>query len=133
MSYLVDTNILIFLCKEKSKTLEEKFRSHRPEDFLVSSVTIAELLYGVNKSQRKEQNLQAILKILSPFKVIDFDSRDAWTYGEIRADLERKGTPIGGNDLMIAAQAKRRNLIIITNNTKEYHRVTGLKVQDWTK
>ena len=133
MRYLIDTNILIFLCNSKSKVLEHKFKTHQPEDFYVSSITVAELIYGVNKSLHRDRNLQAIIKILSPFKIIDFDSSDGWEYGEIRAELEGKGMIIGGNDIMIAAQAKRRKLIVITNNTKEYKRVQGLQVEDWTE
>lgn len=132
MRYLIDTNILIFLCNSKSEPLEHKFKMHRPEEFLVSSITVGELIYGVNKSRHRDRNLQGILKILSPFKIIDFDSSDGWEYGEIRAELEKKGTIIGGNDIMIAAQAKRRGLIVITNNVKEYKRVYGLQVEDWT-
>lgn len=133
MKYLVDTNILIFLCNTKSKKLETKFKKHRPEEFFVSSITVGELIYGVNKSQQKRKNLEAIIKILSSFEVIDFDSRDAWEYGEIRADLESKGKSIGGNDIMIAAQAKQRGLIMITSNAREHKRVGGIKVEDWTK
>jgi tRNA(fMet)-specific endonuclease VapC len=133
VKYLIDTNILIFLCNLKSKLLERRFKRHRPEEFLVSSITVGELIYGVNKSQHRDRNLQAILKILSPFKIIDFDSSDGWEYGEIRADLEERGAIIGGNDIMLAAQAKRRGLIVITNNTGEYARVNGLQVEDWTE
>lgn len=132
MNYLVDTNILIFLCNSKSKSLEHKFKTHRPEEFGISSITVGELIYGVNKSQQRDRNLQAILKILSPFIIIDFDSSDGWEYGEIRAALEKKGRSVGGNDIMIAAQARRRGLTMITNNTKEYKRVDGLHVEDWT-
>lgn len=133
MKYLIDTNILIFLCNSKSKSLENAFKKHDPQEFYVSSITVGELIYGVNKNQHRERNLQAILKILSPFRIIDFDSKDGWKYGEIRAELEKKGTIIGGNDLMIAAQASRRNLVVITNNIKEYKRVQGLQVENWTK
>jgi tRNA(fMet)-specific endonuclease VapC len=133
VKYLVDTNILIYLCNSKSKLLENKFKTHLPDEFAVSSITIGELIYGVNKSQKRDRNLQAILKIVSPFRILDFDSSDAWQYGEIRAELEKEGMCIGGNDIMIAAQAKRRGLIVITNNTKEYKRVVGLKIEDWTK
>ena len=133
MKYLVDTNILIFLCNSKSKKLEQRFKKHIPDEFLVSSITVGELIYGAYKSQQKSKNLEAILKILSPFMVIDFDSKDAWEYGEIRAGLEVKDKAIGGNDLIIAAQARRRGLTVITNNTREYKRVTGLKVEDWIK
>jgi tRNA(fMet)-specific endonuclease VapC len=131
VSYLVDTNILIHLCNAKSVKLEKRFCRHRPEEFLVSAITVAELIYGVNKSQRRQENLQAILKILSPFTVLDFDSSDGWEYGDIRADLERRGKVIGGNDMLIAAQARRRKLIVITNNTNEYLRIPGLNVEDW--
>ena len=132
MSYLVDTNILIFLCNSKSEKLEKRFTMHEPEDFYISSITVAELLYSVNKSQRKEKNLEAILKILAPFSVIDFDSGDAWEYAKIRAELESIGMVIGGNDLLIAAQSRRRELALITNNTKEFCRVRGLVVEDWS-
>jgi tRNA(fMet)-specific endonuclease VapC len=133
VKYLIDTNILIFLCNSRSKSLELKFTTHHPDDFAVSSITVGELIYGVNKSRLRDRNLQAILKILSPFKIIDFNSSDGWEYGEIRADLEKKGTIIGGNDIMIAVQARRRGLTVITNNTGEYKRVEGLTVEDWTK
>jgi tRNA(fMet)-specific endonuclease VapC len=113
--------------------LEDKFKTHSPEDFSVSSITVGELIYGVNKSRHRDRNLQAILKILSPFKIIDFDSSDGWEYGEIRTELEKKGAIIGGNDIMISAQARRRGLIVITNNTKEYRRVLRLQIEDWTK
>ena len=133
MKYLVDTTILIYLCNSKSKPLENKFKTHRPDEFAVSAITVGELIYGVNKSQQRDRNLQAILKIVSPFRILDFDSSDSWQYGEIRAELEKKGMIIGGNDIMIAAQARRRGLIVITNNIKEYKRVPSLKIEDWTK
>ena len=132
MKYIVDTNILIYLCNSKSAKLEKKFKKRDPDHFGVSSITIGELIYGVNKSQRKEKNLEAILKILSPFKVIDFNSLDGWEYGDIRAELEQKGHIIGGNDMLIAAQARKRNLTVITNNMREFKWVPKLKVVDWS-
>lgn len=133
MTYLVDTNIIIFLCNSKSAKLEAKFKAFLPEEFSVSSITVAELIYGVFKSMRQKQNLEAVIKILSPFTVLDFDSRDAWEYGRIRAELEAKGQIIGCNDLLIAAQASRRGYIVVTNNTSEYSRIQGLRVEDWTE
>jgi tRNA(fMet)-specific endonuclease VapC len=133
MKYLVDTNILIFLCNSRSKKLEERFKKHDPDEFLISSITVGELIYGAYKSRQKDKNIEAIIKILSPFTAIDFDSKDAWEYGEIRAELESKGKIIGGNDMLIAAQARQRGLKVITNNTREYKRVPRLKVEDWTK
>lgn len=133
MKYLIDTNILIFLCNSKSKKLEAKFKKYHPDNFLISSITVGELIYGVNKSQQKKKNLEAIIKVLSPFEELDFDTKDAWEYGDIRAHLESKGKIIGGNDIMIAAQARRRGLILVTNNMKEFKRVPNLKVEDWTR
>lgn len=133
MKYLVDTNILIFLMNGKSKKLQQKFTRRKVEQFCISSVTVAELLYGAKKSAKVEQNTSAVVKILSPFEIIDFSSLDAMEYADIRATLEKKGTPIGPNDLLIAAQARRQNLKVITNNLKEFQRVENLKVEDWTE
>ena len=132
MRYLVDTNILIYLCNSKSATLERRFTNMSAELFFVSSITVGELIYGVKKSQRQEANLKAILKILSPFTILDFNSKDGWEYGVIRADLESRGCIIGGNDLIIAAQARSRGLTVITNNLREFNRVDGLNVEDWS-
>lgn len=131
MKYLVDTNILIYLMNSKSSELQNKFISHPTQEFFVSTITVAELIYGAKKSSRVEQNLNAAIKILSPFSIIDFTSMDAFEYGDIRCDLERKGQIIGANDLLIAAQARRLNLTVITANLKEYERVKGLNVENW--
>jgi tRNA(fMet)-specific endonuclease VapC len=133
VKYLIDTNILIYLCNSKSEVLERRFKRHHPELFAVSAITVGELIYGVYKSKNKDKNLQAILKILSPFQIIDFTSSDGWEYGLIRAELEIKGTIIGGNDIMIAAQARRRKLTVITNNIREYQRVSALQIENWLK
>ena len=132
MKYLVDTNILIYLMNSKSIKLQKKFTSKSIDEFGVSSITVAELIYGAKKSKAIEKNLNAALKILSPLKVLDFTSMDAFEYGDIRADLELKGIIIGANDLLIAAQARRQNLIVLTANVKEYERVEGLKVVNWS-
>ena len=132
MKYLVDTNILIYLMNSKSIKLQKKFTSKSIDEFGVSSITVAELIYGAKKSKAIEKNLNAALKILSPLKILDFTSMDAFEYGDIRADLELKGNIIGANDLLIAAQARRQNLIVLTANVKEYERVEGLKVVNWS-
>lgn len=132
MKYLVDTNILIYLMNSKSIKLQKKFTSKSIEEFCVSSITVAELIYGAKKSKAIEKNLNAVIKILSPFKILDFTSTDAFEYGDIRVDLELKGKIIGANDLLIAAQARRQNLIVLTANVKEYKRVEGLKVVNWS-
>lgn len=132
MKYLVDTNILIYLMNSKSTKLQKKFTSKSIEEFGVSSITVAELIYGAKKSKAIEKNLNAAIKILSPFKILDFTSMDAFEYGDIRADLELKGNIIGANDLLTAAQARRKKLIVLTANIKEYKRVEGLKVVNWS-
>jgi len=91
------------------------------------------LIYGAKKSKRVEQNIAAAVKIISPFTILDFSGLDAFEYGDIRSDLETRGKIIGGNDLLIAAQARRQNLIVITANTKEYERVPNLKVENWAE
>mgnify|MGYP000585565004 CR=1 FL=1 len=131
MKYLVDTNILIYLMNSKSLKLQKKFTKRSTDDFCVSSITVAELIYGAKKSKNIEKNLNAAIKILSPFTIIDFTSMDAFEYGNIRANLEMKGKVIGANDLLIAAQARRQNLIVLTANTREYERVEGLNVENW--
>lgn len=133
MKYLVDTNILIYLLNSKSSQLQRKFTRRDVKQFGVSSITVAELIYGARKSRRVEQNVNAAIKVLSSFELLDFSSADAFEYVDIRADLESKGKVISGNDLLIAAQAHRLGLIVITANTGELLRVAGLRVEDWTR
>ena len=131
MKYLVDTNIFIYLMNSKSIKLQNKFVKKNIEQFCVSSITVAELIYGARKSKNVDKNMIAAINILSPFKILEFSGEDAFEYGDIRVDLERKGKIIGANDLLIAAQARRQNLIVVTANIKEYERVVGLKVENW--
>lgn len=133
MKYLVDTNILIYLLNSKLPALQRKFTHRDVSQFGVSSITVAELIYGARKSKLVEQNTNAVIKTLSSFDILDFTSADAFEYGDIRAELESNGNIIGGNDLLIAAQARRAGLIVITANTGEFSRVSGLRVEDWTK
>lgn len=133
MKYMLDTNICIFAIKQKAPALIRKLIAHDPEDICISSITYAELMYGVEKSQYVERNRLAMLLFLSPIEILDFDHTAAEEYGKIRADLERKGTPIGPMDQLIAGHAKAKELVLVTNNTKEFLRVEGLQVEDWTK
>ena len=111
----------------------QKFLSHDPSELCISSITYAELMHGVEKSMAVERNRIAITMFLSPISVLDFDTDAAEEYGKIRADLERKGTPIGPMDMLIAAHAKADDLVLVTNNTREFERVEDLEVEDWTK
>lgn len=131
MKYMLDTNICIFVIKHKPENVIRKFIEHNPEDLCISSITYAELMHGVEKSQARERNRLAIALFLSPISIVDFDALAAEEYGRIRADLEAKGKPIGPMDMLIAGHAKSKGLILVTNNTREFTRVEGLTVEDW--
>ena len=130
--YLLDTNICIYIINKNPKTVVKKICSLNPQDVKISSVSVAELEYGASKSKRREQNRIALYDYLSSFEIISFDSRDAEIYGIIRAELERRGKPIGPYDLQLAAQALARDLILVTNNTAEFNRIKELKLEDWS-
>ena len=130
--YMLDTNICIFIMKQKPIGVIERLTAHDPEDICISSVTYAELCCGVEKSRAKEKNRLALALILAPIRIVSFDSPAAEEYGRIRAFLEQKGTPIGPMDGLIAAHARSRSMTVVTNNTREFQRVPGLAVEDWT-
>lgn len=133
MKYMLDTNICIYAIKNKPPEVIRNFLQHNPDDMCISSITYGELMHGVEKSQAVEKNRIAMSLFLSPITILDFDSYAAEEYGKIRADLERKGTPIGPLDMLIAGHAKSEELTVVTNNTREFYRVEGLAVEDWTK
>ena len=131
--YLLDSNICIFLIRNKTLLLRERIKMYSPSLLHLSVITVAELEYGAAKSKTPVKEHQAVLDFVSPFKIIDFKPNDAENFGLIRAYLEKKGTPIGPYDMEIAAQAMTNNLIIVTNNVGEFERVPWIKVEDWTK
>ncbi|MDY3086942.1 MAG: type II toxin-antitoxin system VapC family toxin [Blautia sp.] len=133
MKYMLDTNICIYAIKNKPPEVIRNFLRHDPDDMCISSITYGELMHGVEKSQAVEKNRIAMSLFLSPITILGFDSYAAEEYGKIRADLERKGTPIGPLDMLIAGHAKSEGLTVVTNNTREFCRVQGLAVEDWTK
>ncbi len=133
MKYMLDTNICIYAIKHKSDTVIKKFLSHDPEELCISAITYAELMHGVEKSIAVERNRIAISLFLSPITILQFDEHAAEEYGRIKAELEKKGTPIGPMDTLIAGHAMSRGLILVTNNTREFDRVVGLTVEDWTR
>lgn len=132
MKFLLDTNICIFLIKEKSPELRQRFQEHQVGDIGVSTITVAELQYGIAKSQFPQKNRQALAQFLLPLIIAEFDELAAQTYGEVRALLETKGPPIGSLDMLIAAHALSLNATVVTNNTREFNRVQGLDVVDWS-
>lgn len=133
MKYMLDTNICIYTIKHKPPEVIKAFLCHEPDDMCISSITYGELMHGVEKSQAVERNRAAITLFLSAISILSFDSDAAEEYGAVRADLERKGTPIGPMDMLIAGHARSRGLILVTNNTREFFRVNELEVEDWTK
>ena len=133
MKYLLDTNIGNYLIRIKPKPVITRFNEHGVGDIGVSSITVAELAYCVQKSQRRAQNQEALLQILSPLVISDFDADTAFSFGQIRADLESQGTPICSLDTLIAGHAVRLGVTIVTNNDREFTRVPRLKVENCVK
>jgi len=129
--YLLDSNACIRILKNSSRNLVERFRQHEPSEIKLCSVVKAELVYGAERSARVEANFALLRRFFSLFQSFPFDDESAEQYGRIRVDLERAGTMIGPNDLMIAAIARVQGLVLITHNTKEFSRVAGLKLEDW--
>lgn len=133
MKYMLDTNICIYAIKHKPEKVFKKLQKIDPADVCISSITFAELIYGVEKSTAVEKNRLALSMMLSNIEIMDFGVLAATSYGMVRADLEKKGTPIGPLDMMIAGHAKSLGCTIVTNNVKEFSRVKGLKVANWAE
>lgn len=133
MEYLLDTNICIYIIKKKPEQVFARFQKLEPGSVAISSITLAELQYGIAKSSNPTKNQEALDKFLTPIELIDFDSSATAVYGKIRAGLEKSGTPIGPLDLLIAAHAKSKELTLVTNNEREFDRIPGLRIENWTK
>lgn len=131
LKFMLDTNICIFTIKNKPSHVREHFiRQHG--SMCISTVTLAELFYGVEKSANPSRNLLEVEGFAARLEVLDFDGHAAAHTGQIRAELARTGMPIGPYDQMIAGHARSRGLIIVTNNRREFDRVSGLRVEDWS-
>jgi tRNA(fMet)-specific endonuclease VapC len=133
MNYLLDTNICIYIIKKKPPVVLKQVESKQPGQIAISTITLAELEYGIARSQYPDRNRVALLEFLLPFTILDFDQAASAQYGQIRSLLESKGRPIGPMDLLLAAQAKAHGLVLVTNNEKEFKRVKGLRVENWAK
>jgi tRNA(fMet)-specific endonuclease VapC len=129
---LLDTNICIHVINARPPAVLERFRQHRMGEIGVCSVVAAELAYGVAKSG-STRNRQALEMFLAPLVILPFDEAAVWVYGDLRAELERKGTPIGSLDTMIAAHALSQQSRLVTNNTREFARVPGLALENWVQ
>jgi len=129
--YLLDTNICIYIIKKKPIKVFKKFSRLEIGELKISSITFAELYFGVYNSQNIEKNLNTIKNFLLPFEIIDFDEKSAIEYAKIKANLRKKGQIIGELDMQIAGVALSNNLILITNNEKEFNRIENLKIENW--
>ena len=132
MKFLLDTNICIYLIKEKSKRIINHIKRHRVGDIGISSITFAELQYGVARSLHREQNQEALDEFIVPFEIAPFDDKAARAYGMVRSYLEGMGRPIGALDTLIGAHALSLGVTLVTNSVKEFRRIRGLKVVDWS-
>ena len=128
--FLLDTNICIYIINRKPANVIERFRQYPIGEIGVSSITTAELAFGVTKSG-SARNRMALEKFLAPLELLPFSDDAMWRYGSVRTELERAGTPIGALDTLIAAHALARGLILVSNNLKEFARVDGLRCENW--
>lgn len=130
LKYMLDTNIVIYVIKRRPLELLSVFNRHTGEA-CISSVTYAELIHGAEKSEQRERSLRHVEDFVSRLDVLDYGKKAASHYGDIRADLEKCGRTIGVNDLHIAGHARSEGLILVSNNTREFERVSGLRLENW--
>ena len=132
MKYLLDTNICIYVMKGIYPNIADKLYAISDEKIVISSVTVGELEYGAAKSKWGNRTREIMYSFLANYEILPFDETDAIYFGQLRAMLTDKGTPIGAYDIMIAAQCVAKNLTVVTHNTKEFSRIQFLKLEDWT-
>ena len=131
MTYMLDTNICIYAIKNKPEQVFNRIRENMKMGLCISSITLAELEHGIAKSNYPERSRAALTKFLTILEVFDFDEAAARAYGSICAQLQKQGTPIGTMDMLIAGHARSRGYILVTNNTREFERVDGLRLENW--
>jgi tRNA(fMet)-specific endonuclease VapC len=131
LSHFLDTNTCIYLIRQRPAGALQRFEEFEVGEIGVSAITVSELRYGAEKSSRPEQNAQALERFLLPIEIMDFSAEAAKEYGRIRANLEKQGTPIGPLDTLIAAHVRSLDATLVTNNTREFERVQGLRLEDW--
>lgn len=131
MKLMLDTNICIYIIKQQPVTVLKRFLEYQIGDICISSITLSELRYGVAKSTHQEKNTKALDEFITPLEVVSFDEEAAYVYGDIRATLEKAGTPIGSMDMLIAAHAVVLGIPLVTNNAREFVRIPALNLIDW--
>ncbi|MBA3031156.1 MAG: type II toxin-antitoxin system VapC family toxin [Desulfobacteraceae bacterium] len=132
LKYLLDTNMIIYTMKNRPPQAKIRFQQHHGQ-MSISSVSLGELVFGAEHSQQVERNLADIEAFIARLEVLPFDDKAAYHFGQIRAELYRSGQPIGPYDMMIAGHARAWGLSLVTNNMKEFERVRGLMIEDWSK
>ena len=132
LKYLLDTNIVIYTMKNRPERVKRRFQEYHGR-MGISAVTLGELVFGAENSKQVERNLADIEALSARIEVLPFDDKAAYHFGQIRAALYSRGRPIGPYDMMIAGQARAVGLILATNNIKEFERVPGLLLEDWTE
>jgi tRNA(fMet)-specific endonuclease VapC len=133
MRYLIDTNICIYIINKRPIDVIRRFKTYEVGEIGISAITVSELQYGVAKSGHSERNQQRLEEFLTPFELVPYDEKAASVYGTIRSQLERRGLTIGPLDMLIAAQAVSRDLVLVTNNTREFERVKKLRLENWAE
>ena len=133
MKYMLDTNICIYIIKRKPVNVLERFKQTDISKISISSITLSELFYGVSKSSKPKQNFTALTQFVAPLEILAFSGEAAQYYGELRAHLEKQGTPIGSLDMLIAAHALSITSTLVTNNEKEFKRVPNLSIENWVR
>lgn len=131
MIYLIDTNICIYIMNQRPPDVIHKFKQMDVGMVGLSAITVSELSFGVAKSSHPQKNMTRLNEFLAPFEVLPYDDKAALVYGKVRSGLERRGMVIGPLDMLIAAHAMSRDLILVTNNEKEFHRIETLKTENW--
>ncbi len=133
MKFILDTNICIYIIKRKPSRVIERFKQAEISQIGISSITLSELLYGVAKSSKPSQNQIALTQFVAPLEILPYGNEAAQYYGDLRAQLEKQGTPIGSLDMLIAAHALSIDCNLVTNNEKEFIRIPNLKIENWSK
>ena len=131
MIYLLDTNTCIYFLNRSSEKIISQFKRFSPSEINLPSITVAELYYGAEKSKAKKKNWAVVENFVSTFEIVPFDEKSCEIYARIRTSLEKSGVPIGPMDLLIASISLSNNSTLVTNNTKEFSRIKGLKLENW--
>jgi tRNA(fMet)-specific endonuclease VapC len=133
VTYFLDTNMCIYYLKGLNPRVKEVLLGKIPDEVKIPSVVKAELLFGAHKSRDTKNNTERVMEFLFPFEIIPFDDKETYVYARIRADLERRGAPVGPNDLLIASIVLANDGVLVTNNESEFGRIPGLRLENWSR